>query len=521
MAQDPLKVAMWRFEQIAPLLEPCLSPAQRRLLIDQICRVPVLWPSGREYCIARSTLYSWLKRYMADPRIESLMPAPRTPSPRPATIKAEWLEYALAQVEEEPARSLYILTLRIQMHFGLPTPPSESSLQRALAKQRRYQRVRREQQQPRRVQFVAARVHQIWQGDAKADCTVTFTDGTSRKIRILSILDDCSRFVLAALVVASESLRAVCRAFVAAATRFGLPDAFYPDRGSPYDSYVFRQALAILGVRRINTRARNASAHGKIEAYHRTLQRWFIKELPHQPITDLTHLQLLLDAFIDQLYNPHYHRELRRSPADAFNNTISRRTVSLDRLHEAFFKTSLLKPHPKTGTVRVNEHLWKVPSAYLVPRRPLRIAHDLLVPSTVYLIDTHQRRIPLQAAVRIADPAPSPPPAPQTYPPGSLSPLLERYRGRPLPRAVGGFGLPEIYQRLGVAVARRVPDTETEAALVLHWLKEHGPFPPHAFDAAVDASLKYLGPGRTLRQLLDELTRRIKRSQPLDKEHRS
>jgi hypothetical protein len=350
----------------------------------------------------------------------------------------------------------------------------------------------------------------MWQGDAKADFTVNFTDGTSRKIRILSILDDCTRFVLAALVVPSESLVAVCKTFYAAACRFGLPDAFYADRGSPYDSYVFRQGLAMLGVRRINTKARNPSAHGKIEAYHRSLQRWFIKELSHQPLTDLAHLQRLLDAFIEQLYNRHYHRELKRSPQEAFNNTISQRTVSLDRLHQAFFKPTLQRPHPKTATVRVNGRLWKVPSQYLTPRRQIRIAEDLLDPSGVYLIDAHGRRIPLTAAVRTVDPPASPPP--QEYPVGSLSPLLEQYRGRILPRAVGGFGLPEIYLRLATAVGRPVPDTEAEASLIMEWLKQNGPFAPQAFNNAVEAAIKRLGPGRTLRQLLEELLQIITRS---------
>jgi transposase InsO family protein len=508
MAQDPLKVAMWRFEQIAPLLDLCLSPTQRSLLVDQMASIPVRWPSGRENPVTRGTWYHWLKRYRADPRIESLLPSTRKPISRPPCIKTGWIEYALALIEEEPARSLYILTQRIQTKFALPLPPSQSSLQRALAKQSRYAKIRTLRREPRRTHFVAATIHQIWQGDAKADCIVNFTDGTSRKIRILSMMDDCSRFILAALVVDSESLVAVCKTFTAAASRFGLPDTFYADRGSPYDSYIFRQGLAMLGVRRINTKPRNPSAHGKIEAYHRSLHRWFVKELAHQPLIDCAHVQRLLDAFVEQLYNRHYHRELKCSPAQAFNNIISKRTVSTDRLHQAFFKTTNQRPHPKTGTVRVNGHLWKVPSQYLIPRRQLRIAEDLLDPSKVYIIDAQGRPVILLPAVRIAIP-PLPSPL-QEYPAGSLSPLLEQYRGRTLPQAVEGFGLPEIYQHLASVVGRSVPDTETEATLILRWLKDNGPFEPQVFTAAVEATVKHLGPGRTLCQLLEELTRRIK-----------
>lgn len=508
MTLDPLKVAIWRFEQIAPLLDHCLCDSQRSELINQMASTPVRWLSGRDSPIARSTLYQWLSHYRAHPEIESLLPKKRSSCVRQLCIKPEWIDYALALIEEEPVRSLYILAQRIQTNFDLAAPPSRSSLQRALSKQRRYVAVRTAHYGPRRNHFVAAKIHQMWQGDAKADFTVTFTDGTSHRVRIISLLDDYSRFILAALVVISESLVAVCRTFCTAAARYGLPDTFYADRGSPYDAYIFRKGLALLGIRRINTKARNPSAHGKIEAYHRSLGRWFIKELPHQPVTGFVHLQHLLDAFIDKLYNRHIHRELKKPPHDVFNNTISLRTVSLQRLHRAFIKTSYQLPHPKTGTIRVNGVMFRIPSQYLIPRSKLCIAQDLLNSEQVFLVNSQGQLIALQPAVRKIDAqAKTSPDSVENYPVGSLSALLETYRGRSLPRPVSGFGLPEIYHCLATAAGRAVPDTEREAELVLQWLKEHGPFQPQAFHAAIDAAIKRLGKGRTLGQLLDELTR--------------
>jgi len=523
MALDPLKVAIWRFEQITPLLDYCLCDTQRAELIEQMSRMPIRWPSGRDAPVAKSTFYLWLHRYQSDPRIESLLPKQRRHFSAPLAIKPEWVQYALALIEEEPARSLSIVSQRIKMHFDLPAAPSRSSLQRALASQRRYVMVRTRARQPRRTRFAATRIHHLWHGDAKAEFAVTFTDGRPCRFRILSIIDDCSRFVLAALIVASESLPAVCRTFCNAAARYGLPDAFYADRGSPYDAWVFRQGLALLGVRRIPTKPRNPSAHGKIEAYHKTLQRWFIKELRHQPLVDENHLQQLLNAFIDQLYNLHYHRELKKSPADAFSNTISHRLASLERLHRSFLKTSRQKPDKKTGNVRVNGRPYRVPDHFLVPRRRLQIAENLLDSSRAFLIDHQGRLIELKPAVRlIADTSPAQHYPSQHYPVGSLSPLLESYRGRKLPQAKSAFGLPEIYTCFGYAMGRRVPDTEKEATLILQWLKKHGPFEPAAFDKALNTALKRLGPGRPLSHLLDELSRRcLQSSQQQQKENRS
>jgi transposase InsO family protein len=513
MTLDPLQVALWRFEQITPVLELCLSRTQRSNLIDAMAKRSVSWPSGDTRPIARSTIYYWYRKYLRAPQIESLLPALRSPSThKQSSIKSEWVAYALALLEEEPNRSLYVLCQRIQMKFGLQAAPARSTLHRFLRRQSRYVKVRTGDASARRTRFVAAAVHQIWHGDAKADFVVRFFDGSSRRIRILSLLDDCSRFILAARVVASESLPATVATFTHAVRRFGLPLCFYADRGSPYDSYLFRQGLAILGVRRINTRPRNPSAHGKIEAYHRSLHRWFIRELAHQPVRDIDHLQLLLDAVIERLYHQHIHRELKATPTAAFNNTISERTVSHSRLHEAFLQRHTLTPEKKTGNVRLCGTLFRVPSHYLVPRKALRFAIDITDPSIAYLVEHSGSHVRLEPAMRKAGEKKLLPNPPEFLPQGSLSPLLETYRGRTLPRPCAGFGLPEIYQRLAEALGRTVPDTEREASLVLLWLKNHGPFEPRTFSHAVDAAVKHIGNGRPLAQLLDELSRIINRT---------
>ena len=71
--------------------------------------------------------------------------------------------------------------------------------------------------------------------------------------------------------------------------------------------------------------------------------------------------------------------------------------------------------------------------------------------------------------------------SPDGEPVGPLTPLLERYRGRNLPQACAGFGLPKIYEELSHALGRPIPTTETEATAVSEWLAQHGPFEPNLF----------------------------------------
>jgi transposase InsO family protein len=516
MAPDPLREACWRFEQISPLLEPRLTASERRRMIEEMGRVCVRWPSGREAPVPKSTTYRWLRAWRKDPRIESLMPAKRH---RPSTaIKPEWVQHALALLEEEADRSLFILCLRIKQHFGLDRGPSRASLHRALRNEPRYIKLRRRArgESKLRRRFQARKPHDIWHADAKGAFMVQFTDGTTHKVQVLTILDDATRFVLAALVVLSESIGAAVATFRAAAGRWGLPWKFYADRGSAYDSDAFRKGLAMLGCHRINTRSRNPSAHGKIEAYHRSLKRWFVAELKHQPVRDLAHLQALLDAVLDQIYHEHVHRELKQTPREAFGNHISTRIVPLQRLREAFLIEKTLTAHKKTGEIRVGGKLFIVPERFWRKNRQVKIAIDPETPTVPYIVIKPGVYEPLAPAFHEAQ-SPSEP-ARGDEPVGPLTPLLERYRGRDLPQAHGGFGLPEIYAAFAQALGRTVPATEAEAAAVSRWLAENGPFEPKAFAAALSHALEALGPGRPLSQIIDALNRRIQRNKDKEKQ---
>jgi len=510
MKKDPLYVALWRFNQISVFLDKRLTPGERARMIEEASRIPVIWPNGDQGPVPKSTLYRWLQAYQQNPVIESLKPKSRKPPQRQPVIPDQWVDYALALLEQEPKRSLFILRDRIKRKFHVESDISPSSLHRALQGQPRYKALRRREKDESsggalRRRFQALIAHEIWHGDAIGPFHVLLANGQSAAYHILSILDDATRYVLIAMIVLSENIANVVSVFRKAAARYGLCEKWYADRGSAYDSDIFRKGLGILGVHRIRTKARNAAAHGKIEAYHRSLRRWFIKELKHQLVADQLHLQHLLDAAIDQLYHEHTHRELKMTPRKAFADTLSKRKVSLERLRDAFLIEKTLKPHKKTGELRIGSVLFRVPKEYLAPR--VRVAIDPEDPQTAFIKHTNSTLTPLKPAIT---PTKTPEPLIRTEPVGSLTPLLDAYRGRSLPQARAGFGLPEIYEALARVLSRPVPFTEQEAAAVSDWLGQWGPFDPDAFNTALDTVIHRFGQGRPLSQILTAMTDIIK-----------
>lgn len=84
--QDPYEVALFRHEQIAPLIDPSATPQQRREYVRERARQPVDWPQStrekakgeppRKRPVGRATLYRWVEAQRRA-GLPGLLPAPR------------------------------------------------------------------------------------------------------------------------------------------------------------------------------------------------------------------------------------------------------------------------------------------------------------------------------------------------------------------------------------------------------------------------------------------------------------
>jgi len=505
--KDLYAIATWRYEMIAFFFDKTLSPKEQNAALREKLSKAVLWPSGLEEPIPKSTLYRWRRAYEKY-GFSGLLPKERKDKGKPRQDRSEWIEAAIHLLLEEPSRSLTILLIFLETKFPKLTL-KRVTLYRELKRHSLYPLILRLRKKEKhlRVRFQAKEPHQIWQLDAKGSFPVRLQNGVVLRMVVLTILDDYSRAVLGVMVAATEHLGAAVKLFRKTAARWGLPWKLYMDRHSVYDSLSFRTGLALLGVYRIRSRARNAPARGKIEAYHRLLKAWFVRELKHQEVVDLEHLDELLQATIELLYQNHYHSSIKAKPAEKLNQQLSKRQANMPDLLNSFWVHKRLKTHPKSGEVNIRGVLFRVPKDYAGHR--LLFRYDPGDPKRVILIGKNQKEIPLTPAFDSEPQAPKP--KEEKRGTGALQRLLDRWRGRELPQAEAGFGLPEVFAHLSKFLERRVPNTESEAILIQDFYRNKGPFARAAFSGALSQALKALGPGRPLGVLLDYVA---KLSQP-------
>ncbi len=509
---SPKAIAQWRYEQILEALGPDLPHDVRGEIVRRIVRTPVRWPWGETRPISASTLYRWIRAYEKK-GLSGLRPATRRDKGKkrsrlPDTVVEK--AFALWSEHEELTYTFLKALLEADsevQELGLEIP--RSTLQRRLAKHPGYQRLKRARKRARRrKRFVARAPHKIWQCDAKGPFTVRTEKGRELSFHVLTILDDASRAVLAWVVAPTPNLLAAVRVFRLAARRWGLPYRIYLDRASIFDSHAFREGLAELGSHRIETRAKNAEARGKIEAYHRDLSLWFERPLETQVICDLEHVRQLLAAVVE-LYQDHYHRGIKQTPRKALAGRVSSRAVSAARLDDAFRKEKRLQSHRVTGEVDFPGGTFLVPEHLRGQRCTFRVDPDpALVP---YVVEPGTgRHLPLErAAVRPEDLPPEEPAHLERWGPGPLQKLYDAWRGRIRPQAEPGFGLPEVLDLLSEVAGRVVPRTDAEAALVQRVYRQIGPLASHPTRSAFQAIGRQLGSGRPLQVYLDALAERV------------
>lgn len=510
---SPREVALWRYEQIEDALGEDVPAFERGEILRRRSRTPVLWPSGATRKLSRASLYRWVTAY-ARHGLPGLRPRPRRDRAKPRRkLNEQVIQEALRLLENDPGITLTLLVAALEATFPEDAPLPRSTLQRRLASKPAYAHITRlRRRKQRRTRFVARCVHDIWQTDGKGPFPVRLRAGEVILVHILSVLDDASRAVLAALVVESPDLAAAVLVLRRAALRWGLPNRLYADRASIFDSHAFRAGLAALGIHRIRTRARNAEVRGKIEAYHRTLTMWFCDRLEAQGVVDPQHLQQLLDGVLGAVYQPHKHRGLKVPPEVALAGRVSRRTVAPTRLVDAFRQERRLKTHPKTGEIDIGPCLYLVPDELRGQRVTVLCDPALEVPPLLVHPVSGATLTLRPANVRAGDAdrdtsAGNPPEPNERWADGPLQAIYDHWRGQVRPLAEPGFGLPELYALLARAAGRHVPQSDAEAALVQAVYRKIGPLPRAATESACAAIALKLGRGRPLKTYLDALAR--------------
>lgn len=298
--------ALERFQMISPLLDPDMDNAKRIQLRREI---------ASSHDLSERTIYRYEKRYREN-AFAGLRPMNRKVR-RSARLPDNWDEIvgeAIILKREVPKRSArqIIKTLEIE-GWAAPGVVKESTLRRYLYKaglgvkqMRRYAEARETSSR----RFCRPHRMELLQADIKYGPDIRTKDGKLIHTYLSSLIDDHSRFILHSEFYDNKSASIVEDSFHKAILQFGKFDCGYTDNGKEYISTQLVKSCARLGIRLLRAKPRKGESKGKIEKFHRVVDR-FIEEVRIAKVHTLEELNRLWKIFLDQDYQKDPHNGIR------------------------------------------------------------------------------------------------------------------------------------------------------------------------------------------------------------------
>lgn len=225
--------------------------------------------------------------------------------------------------EEVPTRSAPTIHSRIRQEFP-EHYPSESTIRKYLiAKGYQFKKI---QNRAGYIKFEREKANDLWQIDIAGVQTIAYLG----KVYLIAILDDCSRYVVAAQYFRDQSSPNVMKVIRTAITTHGRPNQIIADNGSQFKNVIgdlntrYVNLLVSLGIKPLFSRSHHPQSKGKLERWFGTVIQSFLPEIRSKvkqvESMDLFELNQIFSNWL-QWYNyekPHRSLPHRMRPAQIF-----------------------------------------------------------------------------------------------------------------------------------------------------------------------------------------------------------
>jgi transposase InsO family protein len=316
--------------------------------------------------VSRQSVHAWIARYEAGG-----LPALADRSHRPATCPHQIdpeIEAAICELRREhpgwgPRRIEHELA-----KGGLSPTPSRSAIYRCLKRHRLIELRRRRKRRDEFRRWERERPMELWQMDVMGG--VLLDDGS--ELKVITGVDDHSRFCVAAGLVRRATSKAVCGVLMESFGRHGIPDEILTDNGKCFTGrfgprpveVLFDRILRENGISHRHTGVRSPTTTGKIERFHQSLRREFLAD---RSFVSLEQAQAELDSWVRSYNTERPHQSLEMAtPAERFRLApISRDAVSLpvDAAEDRAGQW-VLRRVGSNGYISVDNHAFSVGNAF-------------------------------------------------------------------------------------------------------------------------------------------------------------
>jgi transposase InsO family protein len=301
------------------LVELRLVEQRHRAVLEVLDGAPVTEVAHR-YGVSRQSVHVWLRRY-ASQGLAALVDRSSKPESCPhqmvPVVEARIVEMRRAH-PGWGARTIVVYLAR----EGVEPLPGRSSVHRCLVRHGLIDPVRRKRRREDFRRWERSKSMELWQMDVVG--RFHLVDGT--ELKVVTGVDDHSRFCVCARLVVRATARPVCDALAGAIRAYGVPDQVLTDNGRVFTArfgqgpgpVLFDKVCANNGIRHVLTAPYSPTTTGKVERFHKTLRREFFAahDYRHAAIADA---QTALDEWVHEYNTIRPHQSLGdRPPIERF-----------------------------------------------------------------------------------------------------------------------------------------------------------------------------------------------------------
>jgi transposase InsO family protein len=274
--------------------------------------------------VSRQSVHAWLMRY-AEAGLVGLADRSRRPDSCPHQASPE-VEAAVCELRRDhPRWGVRRLVFFELGRNGCPGPvPSRMSVYRTLVRHGLLSPAPRRRGRNDYVRWQREAPMELWQMDIVGG--VLLADGAEAKV--VTGVDDHSRFCVIAQVVRRATGRAVCLAFAYGLTSFGIPEEVLTDNGKQFTDrfgkggeVLFDRICRENGIVHRLTQPASPTTTGKVERFHQTLRRELLDDAG--VFADLAAARAAVDGFRREYNTDRPHQSLGMAfPAQRFTANV-------------------------------------------------------------------------------------------------------------------------------------------------------------------------------------------------------
>ncbi len=368
-------IALMRYSAIAPVLNgPGDDYDSLSAYFREAAAKGIPQPDGSVRHFADTTIEHWLELYRKG-GFDALIPASRVDAGVPRKLDEELREkirHVKTLYPRMPATSIY----RKLLDDGdiLPGQVSSSTVNRYINNIEMEERMDSNKDMHR---YERAHINEVWCGDSCSGPYLTTADGRKRRVYIIALIDDASRFIVGADVFFNDSFISLMSVLRSAVTKYGRPVLYNFDNGPSYKNKQMELLAARTGSVIHYCHPYSPTEKSKIERWFRGLRDFWLAGLDMKDFHSLDELRGSLMTYVNR-YNQTPHSSLKgKTPSDRFFSEPEYiRRLSKEQLDSSFLLE--IERRVSADNVVVIDHVeYEVECRFSRQRIRLRYSPDL------------------------------------------------------------------------------------------------------------------------------------------------